>query len=81
MVTFRIITITPEHSIVADVDAVYAAALAAGATGVREPEDEFYGDRMGAIVDPWGHRWSIACHIEDVDPEEMARRAAAAMGG
>ena len=66
---------------VADVDAVYAAALAAGATGVREPEDEFYGDRMGAIVDPWGHRWSIACHIEDVDPEEMARRAAAAMGG
>jgi PhnB protein len=39
---------------VADVDAVYAAALAAGATGVREPEDEFYGDRMGAIVDPWG---------------------------
>jgi PhnB protein len=36
---------------------------------------------MGAIVDPWGHRWSIACHIEDVDPEEMARRAAAAMGG
>ena len=53
----------------------------AGATAVREPEDQFYGDRMSAIVDPWGHRWSIATHIEDVDAAEMARRAAAAMGG
>jgi PhnB protein len=66
---------------VPDVDAVSAAALAAGATGVREPEDQFYGDRMSSIVDPWGHRWSIASHIEDVDAEEMARRATAALGG
>lgn len=66
---------------VEDVDAVFSAAVAAGATPVREPEDQFYGDRMSAIVDPWGHRWSIATHIEDVDPAEMARRAAAAMGG
>lgn len=64
-----------------DVDAVHAKAVAAGATSVREPEDEFYGDRMAAVVDPWGHRWSIATHIEDVDAEEMGRRAAAAMGG
>ena len=66
---------------VPDVDATFAAAIAAGATPVREPADQFYGDRMSAIVDPWGHRWSIATHVEDVDPEELARRAAASMGG
>lgn len=64
-----------------DVDDVFARAIAAGAESVREPEDQFYGDRMSAIVDPWGHRWSIASHIEDVDEAEMARRAAAALGG
>lgn len=64
-----------------DVDAVFAAAVAAGATALRKPEDQFYGDRMSVVVDPWGHRWSIATHVEDVDAEEMARRAAAAMGG
>ncbi len=66
---------------VEDVDDVFARAVSAGAQPVREPEDQFYGDRMSAIVDPWGHRWSIATHIEDVDAAEMARRAAAAMGG
>lgn len=66
---------------VEDVDSVHAAAVAAGATSVREPEDQFYGDRMSAVVDPWGHRWSIATHFEDVDADEMARRAAQAMGG
>ena len=64
---------------VEDVDAVFAKAIAAGATSLREPEDQFYGDRMSSILDPWGHRWSIASHIEDVDEEEMARRATEAL--
>jgi PhnB protein len=65
---------------VEDVDATYAAALEAGAKGLRAPEDQFYGDRSGHFEDPWGHRWSIATHVEDVSPEEMNRRMAA-MGG
>jgi len=40
-------------------------------------QDQFYGDRSGQILDPWGHRWSIATHVEDVAPDEIARRAAA----
>jgi PhnB protein len=63
---------------VEDVDAVWAKALAAGATAVREPENQFYGDRLGQFEDPWGHRWSIATHVEDVSPDEMAKRAAEA---
>jgi PhnB protein len=66
---------------VEDVDAVWAKALAAGATALREPENQFYGDRLGQFEDPWGHRWSIATHVEDVPPEEMATRAAEAAGG
>jgi PhnB protein len=66
---------------VADVDAVYDKAIAAGATSVRVPEDQFYGDRMAGIVDPWGHRWSLGSHIEDVEDDEMARRATEVMGG
>jgi PhnB protein len=62
---------------VADVDAVVAAATAAGARVVRPVEDQFYGDRMGTIEDPFGHQWHVATHKEDVPPEEMARRAAA----
>jgi PhnB protein len=62
-----------------DVDAVYQRALGAGATAVREVEDQFYGDRTGQFEDPFGHRWSVATHIEDVSPEEMGRRAAEAM--
>ena len=57
-----------------DVDARFAAAIAGGATGKRPPEDQFYGDRMAAITDPFGHNWMIATHIEDVSPEEMERR-------
>lgn len=68
------------HVYVEDVDAVFAAALAAGAKQIRPVTDEFYGDRLGQFEDPWGHRWSVATHIEDVSPEEMARRAQAAMG-
>jgi PhnB protein len=64
------------HVYVADVDAVFAKALAAGATATREIEDQFYGDRSGQFVDPWGHRWSVASHVEDVSEEEMGRRMA-----
>jgi PhnB protein len=64
-----------------DVDRVYEQALAAGATSVRAVEDQFYGDRNGQFEDPFGHRWSIATHVEDVPPDEMEKRAAAAMGG
>ncbi len=65
---------------VQDVDATYAAALAAGATEERPVMDQFYGDRSGMFTDPWGHRWNVSTHVEDVDPEEMARRSAEAMG-
>ena len=66
---------------VADVDDVLARAEKAGATILQPATDQFYGDRSGQFEDPWGHRWSIATHIEDVPPEEMAERAAAMMGG
>jgi len=62
---------------VEDADAVVARAVAAGATLVRPVEDKFYGDRAGQIEDPYGHSWSIQTHVEDVPPDEMARRAAA----
>jgi PhnB protein len=65
---------------VPDVDATVKTALAAGAKVVRPVENQFYGDRMGTIEDPFGHRWYVATHVEDVPPEEMAKRAAAAMG-
>lgn len=58
-----------------DVDAVYAAAIAAGASGQSEPADQFYGDRTGSFEDPFGHRWHVMTHIEDVSAEEMAARA------
>ncbi|MCF4165388.1 VOC family protein [Zavarzinia compransoris] len=64
-----------------DVDAVVAKAEAAGAE-VRSPaEDKFYGDRMATLADPFGHVWHVSTHIEDVDPEELSRRAAAMYGG
>ena len=59
------------------VDAVYKQALAAGATSVRGPEDMFYGDRSAGVRDPFGNRWWIHTHVEDVQPEEMERRQAA----
>jgi uncharacterized glyoxalase superfamily protein PhnB len=65
------------HLYVPDCDASYAQALAAGAK-VRAPlMDMFWGDRYGQVEDPFGHRWSIATHKEDVSPEEMAKRMAA----
>ena len=69
------------HLYVDDVDAVFAAALEAGATALGEVHDRFYGDRAGEFEDPFGHRWSIATHVEDVPPDEMEKRAAEAMSG
>lgn len=59
---------------VEDADAVVARAAGLGATVVRPAQDEFYGDRDGYIVDPFGHGWTVASHVEDVAPDEMARR-------
>jgi PhnB protein len=59
---------------VPDVDEAFARALAGGARQERPVEDQFYGDRSGVLIDPFGHRWMVATHIEDVSPEELARR-------
>jgi len=64
---------------VEDVDAVFERALGAGATALRPVEDQFYGDRSGAFEDPFGHRWLVATHIEDVSEEELRRRSAGAV--
>jgi len=61
---------------VPDVDAVYEKAVAAGGISLREPTDQFYGDRSGAVKDPGGNEWWIATHKEDVSPQEMERRMA-----
>lgn len=60
------------HQYVADVDSIVELALAAGATVVRAPEDQFYGDRAALLADPFGHLWSFHTHVRDVSPEEMA---------
>src|SRR5919197_2576720 len=65
---------------VEDVDEFYKQALDAGAAG-QEPEDMFWGDRLGRVTDPFGHDWQIATHKEDVPPEEMEERAKKAMAG
>jgi PhnB protein len=62
-----------------DVDGSLERALAAGAKVVRELEDRFYGDRACQLEDPFGHRWDIATHVEDVSDAEMAKRAAEVM--
>ncbi len=61
---------------VTDVDKIFAQALAAGATAQRPVADQFYGDRMGTLTDPFGHVWSIATHVEDLTLEEIDRRFA-----
>lgn len=63
-----------------DVDAVHAAALGAGAKPAFPVEDQFYGDRSGSFFDPFGHRWIVSTHVEDVSNEEVARRAAEMLG-
>ena len=67
------------HLYVKDCDAVVAAAKAAGAKVTRPVQDQFYGDRSGTLVDPFGHTWNVATHKEELSKKEMARRAAAAM--
>jgi PhnB protein len=62
-----------------DVDATFDKAIKAGAKELRKPEDQFYGDRSGQFEDPFGHRWNVSTHIEDVSPEEMGKRAAKMM--
>jgi PhnB protein len=62
---------------VPDADAAFQRAVDAGATVERPVTDQFWGDRMGTVVDPFGHRWSLGTHVEDVAPEEMGRRMAA----
>ncbi|HKG97622.1 MAG TPA: VOC family protein [Pyrinomonadaceae bacterium] len=61
-----------------DCDAIYRQAIEAGATEVRPLQDQFYGDRSGTLTDPFGHVWTVATHKEDVAPEEMEKRMAAA---
>jgi PhnB protein len=63
-----------------DVDAVFKRAIAAGATSTMEVADQFYGDRAGGLKDPFGHKWHIATHIEDVAPDEIQLRAAKMFG-
>jgi PhnB protein len=62
------------HVYVEDVDSVFDRALGAGAKALRAVEERFYGDRSGQFEDPFGHRWDVATHVEDVSPEEMAKR-------
>jgi PhnB protein len=64
---------------VEDVDSVYKQAVSAGAKAEMPPADMFWGDRFGKLMDPFGHSWSVATHIEDVAPAEMAKRGKEAM--
>ena len=64
---------------VEDVDSVFDRAVDAGAKPLQAVEDKFYGDRSGQFEDPWGHRWNVQTHVEDVPPDEMQRRAAKVM--
>lgn len=61
---------------VEDVDALFKHVISCGATELLPVKDEFYGDRIGALTDPFGHVWYVATHIEEVSPEEIKRRAA-----
>lgn len=65
------------HLYVQDADASFKKAVEAGATPVMEPMDAFWGDRYGKIKDPFGHEWSIATHIKDYTPQEIAENAKA----
>ncbi len=69
------------HLYVRDVDAFVRRAVAAGAELTRPVADQFYGDRSAQLEDPFGHRWSIATHVEDVSGEELQRRFRALMAG
>jgi PhnB protein len=66
---------------VPDVDAVVERMEKAGGKILRPVGDQFYGDRSGGVEDPFGHRWHVSTHVEDVPPDEMQRRAEKAMAG
>jgi PhnB protein len=65
---------------VEDVDTIVKQAVAAGATLAKPVENQFYGDRTGGLTDPFGHRWNVATHVEDVSMEELKKRMAEMMG-
>jgi PhnB protein len=66
------------HVYLENVDAVVQKAIDSGAKLLRPVQNQFYGDRSGTLIDPFGHMWSVATHVEDVSPEEMKKRMAAA---
>jgi PhnB protein len=66
---------------VENADTLYARALEAGATSLRPMADQPFGDRSGTILDPFGHRWTLMTHIQDISDEEIERRFAEMMGG
>jgi PhnB protein len=63
-----------------DVDAVFTRAIESGARVHQPVQDQFYGDRSGTLIDPFGHMWTVATHVEDVSEEEMERRMRAMAG-
>jgi PhnB protein len=67
------------HLYVENVDAVIQKAVESGAKLLRPIKNQFYGDRSGSLLDPFGHMWSVATHVEDVSPEEMRKRMTAEM--
>ncbi len=69
------------HVYLEDADGAFERAVQAGAKPLRAVEDQFYGDRSGQFEDPYGHRWNVATHVEDISEEEMVRRAAEIGGG
>jgi len=69
------------HLYVEDVDTTTNRAVAAGAKVTRPVADQFYGDRGGQVEDPFGHKWYVSTHKEDLSPEEIGKRAAAATSG
>ena len=69
------------HVYVEDVDTVFDHAVQAGAKVLGAVEDRFYGDRSGQFEDPFGHRWDVATHVEDVPPDDLAKRMAEMSSG
>jgi PhnB protein len=69
------------HVYLEDADAAFERAVKAGAKPLRAVEDQFYGDRSGQFEDPYGHRWNVATHVEDISDGEMVRRASEVGGG
>jgi PhnB protein len=63
-----------------DVDALWQQAVDAGAEVLHPLQDQFWGDRQGQVIDPFGHKWGLAQHLRDVSPEEIVQAAAAAFG-